>query len=57
MRFLVLPILVLLSSPAVAADYLGKVLAVSDVWLEKKRSALILQVYSDRSRRGFWYRH
>jgi endonuclease YncB( thermonuclease family) len=30
MRFLVLPILVLLSSPAVAADYLGKVLAVSD---------------------------
>ena len=31
MRFLVLPILVLLSPPAVAADYLGKVLAVSEV--------------------------
>jgi hypothetical protein len=30
MRFLVLTILVLLSSPAVATDYLGKVLAVSD---------------------------
>jgi endonuclease YncB( thermonuclease family) len=30
MRFLVLPMLVLLAAPAVAADYLGEVLAVSD---------------------------
>ena len=30
MRFLVLPVLVLLAAPAVAADYRGKVLAVSD---------------------------
>src|SRR5258708_19398157 len=30
MRFLVLPMLALLAAPAVAADYLGKVLAVSD---------------------------
>lgn len=30
MRFLVLPILALLSSHAIAADYLGKVLAVAD---------------------------
>ena len=30
MRFLVLPMLALLAAPAVAADYLGEVLAVSD---------------------------
>ena len=30
MRFLILPILALLAAPAVAADYLGEVLAVSD---------------------------
>ena len=30
MRFLVLPMVALLTAPAVAADYLGEVLAVSD---------------------------